>query len=109
MNPPTTALAGAKRLLSIDEFWGFVNRPEHADRFFELRRGEVVEISRPTPPHGIVCFRISTKLQNYADQRGTGYVTSNDSGGEELPAFICNVADLFRLPGDRKPTPPPAA
>jgi Uma2 family endonuclease len=30
-------------------------------------------------------------------------------GGDELPGFSCQVADLFRLPGDRPavPSPPP--
>ena len=31
------------------------------------------------------------------------------TGGDELPGFACCVADLFRLPGDRKPAQPPAA
>jgi Uma2 family endonuclease len=191
------------KLMTVDEFWDFVNRSENANRFFELRCGEVIEMSRPTSPHGIVCSRIGAKLQNYAEARGLGYVTTNDSGvvlsespgtvvgpdvayftdvnlfddvtpkwaetppvlavevlspndkmsevnekiqdylvsgvkvvwladyeqkkvtvyrpdrvhtvlkgeaeltgGEELPGFTCCVADLFRLPGDRKPAIP---
>src|SRR5262245_1735257 len=66
--------------MTVDEYWDFVSRPENADRMFELRRGEVVELSRPKTPHGIVCVRIGTRLQNYADQVGRGYVTSNDAG-----------------------------
>lgn len=80
MTPPSAALAGAKRLFSIDEFWDFVNRPENVERFFELRHGEVIELSRPTSPHGIVSSAVATELTQYARRVRRGFVTSNDSG-----------------------------
>jgi Uma2 family endonuclease len=66
--------------MTVDEFWEFVNRPENADRLFELRRGEVVELSRPTTLHGRVSFRVGYVLERYAEQSGVGYVVSNDAG-----------------------------
>ncbi|MCE9561416.1 MAG: Uma2 family endonuclease [Planctomycetes bacterium] len=76
----TPAIGAAKKLMTIDEYWDFVNRPENMDRLFELRRGEVIEMSHPKMPHGIVCARISTQLQNYADRVNIGFVLSNDTG-----------------------------
>lgn len=80
MTSPDPAVASPKKLMTVDEYWDFVNRPENVDRFFELHRGEVIELPRPKKPHGIVCIRIATQLQNYADRVGRGYVLSNDTG-----------------------------
>jgi Uma2 family endonuclease len=79
MSPPQPA-AVPKTRMTVDEYWEFVNRPENADRFFELRRGEVIELSRPTKMHGIVCLNIGTELNLYARKLRKGYVTSNDAG-----------------------------
>ena len=80
----------AKKLMTVDEYWDFVNRPENVDRLFELRHGEVIEMPRPKKPHGVVCSRIATQLQNYADRVGLGYVLSNDTGVvlEETPGTV---------------------
>lgn len=75
---PTQSAVQAR--MTVDEFWEFVNRPENADRLFELRRGEVVESSRPNKPHGVVCSRIASRLDRYAEQCRVGYVESNDAG-----------------------------
>lgn len=80
MTPTDPAVAAPKKRITVDEYWDFVNRPENADRFFELRRGEVIELSRPTKPHGRVCVRISVMLELYAERVRKGYVVSNDSG-----------------------------
>lgn len=90
MTPTSAVLEVPKRLMSVEEFWDFVNLPKNKTRLFELRRGEVVEVSRPTKPHGVVCTRIGTQLQNYADRVDLGYVTNNDSGVvlEERPGTV---------------------
>ena len=75
MSAPTST-----KLMTAEEFYEFVHRPENVDRCFELVRGEVIELSRPTKPHGVVCIRVGRLLDAYAEQRGSGYVTSNDSG-----------------------------
>ncbi|MBY0513480.1 MAG: Uma2 family endonuclease [Gemmataceae bacterium] len=80
MTPTHAAAAKPRQVMTLDEYWEFVNRPENADRFFELRRGEVVEMSRPKTPHGIVASLIATELNLYARQVRKGYVTSNDAG-----------------------------
>jgi Uma2 family endonuclease len=69
-----------KTLMTADEFFDFVNRPENEARCFELVRGEVIEVSRPTRPHGSLCANFSRILGNYAFARKKGYVTTNDSG-----------------------------
>jgi Uma2 family endonuclease len=66
--------------MTVDEFWEFVNRPENDDKVLELRKGRVVELSRPTIPHGRVCIRVGVILERYAEQVEKGYVVGNDSG-----------------------------
>jgi Uma2 family endonuclease len=66
--------------MTAEEFYDFVHRPENANRWFELVRGEVIELPPPRKTHGVVCTRIASILDNYAFARGEFYVTSNDSG-----------------------------
>jgi len=69
--------------MTAEEFAEWVERPENADRWFELVRGEVIElIELParTKIHGRVCIRVGFLLEGYVCQRGFGYVTGNDSG-----------------------------
>ena len=44
MTPPQPAVAAPKKLMTVDEYWEFVNRPENDNKFLELRRGEVIEL-----------------------------------------------------------------
>ncbi len=74
------AIAPQKLMMKVDEFFDFVNAPENRNRCFELVRGEVIEVSRPTRIHGRVCARTAFKLELYAEKRKRGYVVSNDSG-----------------------------
>src|SRR5262245_43241076 len=76
--PP--AVGAAKKLMTVDEFWDFVNSPENEDRDFDLINGEVIEVSRPTKPHGAVASLVAFELQLYARRVGRGYVVTNDSG-----------------------------
>jgi len=73
-------VATPKKLMTADEFWDFCQLPENENRSFELIRGEVVEVSRASKPHCIVCANITRLLGNYSFECGIGYVTSNDVG-----------------------------
>ena len=64
------------KLMTADEFWDFVNRPENENRHFELIRGEVKEMSQPRHPHGRIAFRIGYVLEQHAERVGKGYVVS---------------------------------
>jgi Uma2 family endonuclease len=66
--------------MTAEEFCDFVGRPENANRWLELVRGEVVELPPPQKPHGVVCVKVASALEGYVNERGVGYVTSNDSG-----------------------------
>jgi Uma2 family endonuclease len=68
------------RLLTAEEFYQWVHRPENRDKLFELERGEVVEMSRPGKRHGMICGNVSRILGTYAAQRQKGYVCTNDTG-----------------------------
>ncbi|MBI1914978.1 MAG: Uma2 family endonuclease [Planctomycetes bacterium] len=66
--------------MTAEEFAEWAQRPENADRWFELVRGEVIELPVPMKIHGRVCINIGYLLEAYVRQRGFGYVTGNDSG-----------------------------
>ena len=85
--PPT--VGAAKKLMTVDEFWDFVHRPENQERDFELIRGEVVEVSRPRHPHGRVIMRLGFLIEQYSERIGAGYVVT-DSGLvlEETPGTV---------------------
>jgi Uma2 family endonuclease len=66
--------------MTAEEFYDFVHRPENANRWLELVRGEVIELASPTKPHGFLCANVARILGNYTFQRNKGYITSNDTG-----------------------------
>jgi Uma2 family endonuclease len=66
--------------MTAEEFLEFVERPENEERFFELVRGEVIGLSRPKLPQGVVCGNTGRILGNYTFARRKGYVASNDTG-----------------------------
>jgi Uma2 family endonuclease len=66
--------------LNAEEFYDWANRPENRDRYCELERGEIVEMSRPGKRHGLVCANGVGILRSYTMQRKKGYVCANDTG-----------------------------
>src|SRR5262249_4424196 len=70
----------APKRMTAEEFNAWVNRPENRDRHFELERGEVVEVSRPTLQHSVVCGNVTWALNNYVRRRRKGFVRGNDAG-----------------------------
>ena len=63
----------ATKLLTADEFFDWVMRPENQPRHYELERGKVVEVSRPGERHGLVCLNVGTMLNLYVRKRRKGY------------------------------------
>jgi Uma2 family endonuclease len=68
------------KLITAEEFYNWANRPENRDKYCELERGEIVEMSRPGKRHGLICGNGVRILGNYTAQRKKGYVCSNDTG-----------------------------
>ncbi|MFN4261440.1 MAG: Uma2 family endonuclease [Gemmataceae bacterium] len=66
--------------MTAAEFHDWTQRPENANKFFELVRGEVIELPSPTKRHCVVCANVTFLLVSYIRQRRKGYVTSNDCG-----------------------------
>ena len=56
------------------------DRPENADRRFELDRGEVVEMPSPGEAHAMVCWFVIAVLTDYVRARKAGQVLTNDCG-----------------------------
>jgi len=72
--PPQT------KRMTAEEFCDWVHLPENANKWFELDRGEVIELPPPLKIHGAVCANAVRILGNYTFARRKGYVTGNDSG-----------------------------
>jgi Uma2 family endonuclease len=75
-----TETAATTKLMTAEEFAEFVQRPENNDKWFELIRGEVIELPPPTKPHCRVTVNISFELETYSRRRRRGCVLSNDCG-----------------------------
>lgn len=52
-------------VMTADEFWEWSSRPENRDRYYELDRGEVVEMPSPGERHGVLCMWIEYRLMHY--------------------------------------------
>lgn len=115
----TTQLLAAPTpgLMTADEFYEFVHRPENRNRLFELDRGRIDEMPRPVFRHGAVCSNVSRILGNFTFARRRGVVVSNDAGlivehdpdtvfGPDLFLFdeAIDYADLPTKWEDRPPT-----
>ncbi|MEX1094405.1 MAG: Uma2 family endonuclease [Planctomycetales bacterium] len=70
-----SAMATATTLMTADEF---ARLPD--TKPYELVRGELVEMNRPTFAHGRVCINIGYELESWARKCSAGMVVSNDSG-----------------------------
>jgi len=90
MAPANLTLEAPRKLMTVDEFWDFMHRSDNADRSFELRRGEVIELSRPTRRHGAVVHNIDRILGNFVFDLGRGFVVAGDAGVilDEDPAIV---------------------
>jgi Uma2 family endonuclease len=73
-------VAATTQKMTAEEFCDWVHRPENDNKWFELVRGEVIELPPPFKRHGAVCVRVSTLLSLFVEAQPRGYVTGNDSG-----------------------------
>ncbi len=71
---------GTTALLTAEEFYDFVHRPENRDRHFELEEGGIVEMPPPGEMHCGVCANVTGLLFMYCRERKKGHVCSNDMG-----------------------------
>jgi Uma2 family endonuclease len=69
------ATAAEPKLLTAEEFMA----ADLGDGNYELVRGEIVEMPRPTPEHGRVCMNAGFALELFGRQTGLGYAITNDS------------------------------
>src|SRR5438876_3189867 len=50
----SSATISKPKRMTAEEFYDWANRPENDNRWFELVRGEVIELPAPRVPHGVV-------------------------------------------------------
>jgi Uma2 family endonuclease len=75
-----STVSTTKKRMTAEEFCDWVHRPENENKWFELVRGEVIELPPPMKIHGVVCLNTGRIVGNYAFRRRKGYVTVNDAG-----------------------------
>jgi Uma2 family endonuclease len=90
MGVSTATAAGP---MTAEEFFEWAARPENAGRRYELEAGRAVEMPSPSELHGYVIYLILRLLVRYFDERGAGYVLSNDTG-----LVVANAPDTVRGP-----------
>lgn len=92
-------MATATTLMTAEEFARLSDTTP-----YELVRGELVEINRPTIRHGLVCRNDMLLLGNWADRASAGYVIPNDTGvvTERDPDSV-RGPDCFFIRAERAP------
>ena len=68
------------RVMTVEEFYEFVNRPEHDLRCFELVEGRAIEWEASSRRHGFVCAKIGFTLCNYSRRVRKGNVALGGGG-----------------------------
>lgn len=64
----------SEKLYMVEEFWGFLERPENADRKFELINGVIIEDMSPSFSHGRYASHIYLPLALFVNQHDLGEV-----------------------------------
>src|SRR5258708_5206766 len=83
----------ATHLVSAEQFFDFVNRPENRDRVFELEAGEIVELPRPGDGHDLVCGNLALIFGSYVSRLKGGCVLVKRVG-----LILARGSDTVRSP-----------
>src|SRR6202043_360857 len=57
------------KLMTAEECGDWVHQAENENKWFELVRGEVVELPSPLKLHGVVCMNVAWEVNSYVRQR----------------------------------------
>src|SRR5271170_5924487 len=74
------SLGTTSKLMTAEEFGDWVHQPENANKWWELVRGEVIELPPPQKIHCVTTSNIDRLVGTFTFQLGRGYTTSNDCG-----------------------------
>ena len=69
-------------MVTAEEFWQFVNRPENYERMFERHDGEIVEIPFASPYVSAVAVAFAYYIGTYNNEHKTGWITGANGGYE---------------------------
>ena len=69
-----------QQTISAETFWELLQKPEYADKSWELVEGEIVEMVKPGGKHGQITGNIFGFLWNYVRENKLGYVTAAETG-----------------------------
>jgi Uma2 family endonuclease len=90
-----------ERLYTVKEFWAFIDRPENADRKFELINGVIVEDMSPGLKHGIVVLNLGAEVRTFLKQNPIGVIASDVDLYLPLDDYNTRRPDLEFISHDR--------
>ena len=93
--------ATTTKLMTAEEFCDWVHRPENDNKWFELVRGEVIELPPPTKPHGVVCRNVSPLLWHTSCSGGKAMspaTTPASSSNATRTRFAARMSPFTRTP-----------
>jgi Uma2 family endonuclease len=66
----------AEQLITVEDFWAYIERPENADRKLELVNGVIVEDTVPGFDHGSIVVRLVVRIQPFVEAHDLGEVAT---------------------------------
>jgi Uma2 family endonuclease len=95
-------MATREQTYTNEAFWEFVERPENADKNFELIYGVLVEVPSPSLPHGMISAKIAALFIVYLDKNDIGYAVG-DSMDFDLASGVILKPDAAFISKARLP------
>lgn len=84
-----------EHLYTNEEFRVFENRPENADKNFELINGVIVEMPSGTPLHAWIAFQIGYLIRRFFGTNEIGYVFGDSIDYELAPGLTLKLDTSF--------------
>ncbi len=95
-----------KRLYTVDDVWQLCQAPEYEHVFLELIDGELLEMTRPNRPHGLLASNISGHIWLYLQSHDIGELSSETGFHPPDDRDTLLGPDVAFLRHERLPQPP---
>lgn len=100
-------MAIQEKLYTVDDLWAMESDPAYENRYFYLINGELFEDAMPGRTHARLAVRIARYLDEFAEGRGQGEVTSECGYFPPDTRYTALLPDVAYQRFDRLPDPPP--
>lgn len=100
-------MAIQEKLYTVDDLWAMEGDPAFEDRYFYLIAGKLFEDAMPGRTHARLAVKIARYLDEFAEGRGQGEVTSECGYFPPDTRYTLLLPDVAYQRFDRLPDPPP--